>query len=260
MPPPAPIQGLWVEGSLTAMEQLSLRSFLANGHPYHLYSYDDVPNLPAGAELRPAAEVLPASAIFRYSAEAGGSLAGFANLFRYRLLHQRGGWWADTDIVCLRPFDFSAERVFAAERCRQGGVFYTNCVLKVPAGDPVCADCWERARRDENRASIRGATGPALLGRVVRERALDACVQPPEAFCPVDWWRAQDFQGPVELPAAAYAVHLWHEVWCRHGWSKDACYPPQALYQRLHARYPEPPPAPELPARPIPGSTEQCSL
>ena len=240
MPPLPPIQGLWVEGPLTAMEQLSLRSFLANGHPYHLYSYDEVPNLPAGAELRPAAEVLPASAVFRYSDAAGGSVAAFSNLFRYRLLHQRGGWWADTDVVCLRPFDFAAERVFAAERGRQGGVLSTSCVLKVPAGDELCADCWERARCDENRAAVWGATGPALLGRVVRERALDACVQPPEAFCPVDWWRAEDLLGPAELPAAAHAVHLWHEIWRWNGWSKDPCYPPQALYQRLHARYPEP--------------------
>ena len=267
-----PIQGLWVEGPLTAMEQLSVRSFLAHGHPYHLYSYDAVPNLPAGAELRSAAEVLPASAVFRYSAAEGGSFAAFSNLFRYRLLHERGGWWADTDVVCLRPFDFAAERVFAAERCRHGGEVCATCVFKVPAGDDACAECCERAQRDENRATRWGATGPALLGRVVRERALDGCVQPAGVFCPVDWWRAEDFQRPVELPADAYAVHLWHEMWCWHGWRKDPCYPPQALYQRLHARYPEPPvQGSEVPktlstvaaspeSRSTPGSTEQCAL
>jgi hypothetical protein len=237
----APIQGLWVEGPLTAMERLSLRSFLAHGHPYHLYSYDAVPDLPAGAELRPAAEVLPASAVFRYSAEAGGSFAAFSNLFRYRLLHQRGGWWADTDVVCLRPFDFPAGRVFAAERCRQGGEVCTSCVLKVPAGDEVCGDCCERASRDPSRATVWGATGPALLGRVVRERRRGDGVQPADAFCPIDWWRAEDLLGPVALPAAAYAVHLWHEMWRWHGWPKQPVHPPQALYQQLHARYPERP-------------------
>ncbi len=95
---------------------------------------------------------------------------------------------------------------------------------------------------------------------MVRERALDACVQLPEAFCPIDWWRAEDFHGPVELPAAAYAVHLWHEIWRWNGWRKEPCYPPQALYQQLHARYPEPPAAPEVPARRVTGSTEQLSL
>jgi hypothetical protein len=159
--PLTPIQGLWVGGRLTAMERLSLRSFLAHGHPYHLYSYDAVPNLPAGAELRPAAEVLPASAVFRYSSAAGGSFAAFSNLFRYRLLHQRGGWWADTDVVCLRPFDFTAERVFASERRREGGEVCASCVLRAPAGDDVCADCWQQASRDERRATVWGATGPS---------------------------------------------------------------------------------------------------
>ncbi|HLX07510.1 MAG TPA: glycosyltransferase [Thermoanaerobaculia bacterium] len=241
--PLTPIQGLWVEGPLTAMEQLSLRSFLAQGHPYHLYSYDAVPNLPAGAELRPAAEVLPASAVFRYSAEAGGSYAAFSNLFRYRLLHQRGGWWADTDVVCLRPFDFAAERVFASERRREGGKLCTSCVLKVPAGDAACGDCCEQARCDQTRATVWGATGPRLLGRVVREQALEGSVQSPEVFCPIDWWRAADLHGEAELPAAAYAVHLWHEMWRHHGWRKDPCYPSRALYQRLHARYPAREPA-----------------
>jgi hypothetical protein len=237
--PLTPIQGLWVGGRLTAMERLSLRSFLAHGHPYHLYSYDAVPNLPAGAELRPAAEVLPASAVFRYSSAAGGSFAAFSNLFRYRLLHQRGGWWADTDVVCLRPFDFTAERVFASERRREGGEVCASCVLRAPAGDDVCADCCQQASRDERRATVWGATGPALLGRVVRERALGDQVQPPDVFCAVDWWRAEDFHRPLELPDTAYAVHLWHEMWRWHGWPKEPCYPPLALYQQLHARYPE---------------------
>ena len=234
-----PIQGLWVEGPLTAMEQLSVRSFLAHGHPYHLYSYDAVSNVPAGAELLPAAEVLPASAVFRYSAQSGGSFAAFSNLFRYRLLHQRGGWWADTDVVCLRPFEFAAERVFASERRQEGGEVCTTCVLKVPAGDEVCGDCCERALRDERRATVWGATGPALLGQVVRERALGDWVLPPDVFCPVDWWRAEDVHGAVDLPGTAHAVHLWHEMWRWHEWRKDPCYPPGALYQQLHARYPE---------------------
>lgn len=249
-PQPPPVQGLWVEGPLSAMELLSVRSFLANGHPYHLYSYDDVPNLPAGAELRPATDVLPASAIFRYSAEEGGSFAAFSNLFRYRLLHLRGGWWADMDVVCLRPFDFAADRVFASERCRQGGEVCTTCVLKVPAGDETCDDCYGRAARDERRATIWGATGPALLDRVVRERGLGGRVVSPDAFCPIDWWRAEDLHRAVELPAAAYAVHLWHELWRRHGWRKEPCYPPRALYQRLHARYPECPSAAAPPGPP----------
>ena len=37
-----PIQSLWIGGELSPMEQLSIASFLAHGHEYHLYSYGEV--------------------------------------------------------------------------------------------------------------------------------------------------------------------------------------------------------------------------
>ena len=44
-----------------------------------------------------------------------GSLAAFSNLFRYKLLLERGGWWVDTDVICLRPFRVRDELVIASE-------------------------------------------------------------------------------------------------------------------------------------------------
>ena len=52
------VQALWIEGPLSPMEELSVRSFLAHGHEVHLYSYDPHLAVPAGARLLPAAEVL----------------------------------------------------------------------------------------------------------------------------------------------------------------------------------------------------------
>ena len=235
---PEVVQGLWVEGPLSALEELSVRSFLAHGHDYHLYSYDPALAVPAGARLMPAAEVLAPSAIFRYTAGAGaGSYAAFANLFRYKLLHERGGWWADTDMICLRPLDFDGEHVFASERGRDGGATVTNCILRAPAGSDVCADCYGRALRHEQRATVWGSTGPALLREVVERQAATRCVQPPAVFCPVDWWQAAALLEPGELPAGSHTVHLWHEFWRWNGWAKEPCYPPATLYQRLHQLY-----------------------
>src|SRR6185369_8610758 len=107
------IQGLWIGAELSVMEQLSVASFLQNGHEYQLYVYDEVQNVPAGAVIKNANEILPASRIFQYKHQA--SYAGFANFFRYKLLLERGGWWVDTDVVGLKPFDFADEYVFASE-------------------------------------------------------------------------------------------------------------------------------------------------
>src|SRR4051794_38380380 len=107
------IQGLWIGPELSIMEQLSIASFLHNGHEYHLYVYDAVKNVPAGTVIDDANEILPASRIFQYKHQA--SYAGFANFFRYKLLLDRGGWWVDTDVICLKHFDFADEYVFATE-------------------------------------------------------------------------------------------------------------------------------------------------
>ena len=107
------IQGLWIGPELSVMEQLSVSSFLLNGHEYHLYVYDEPKNIPVGTVIKDANEILPSSRIFQYKHYP--SYAGFANFFRYKLLLDRRGWWADTDTICLKPFDFPEEHVFSSE-------------------------------------------------------------------------------------------------------------------------------------------------
>src|SRR5271163_1370072 len=123
------IQSLWIGRTLSAMERLSIASFLANGHEYHLYVYEEIENAPKGTVLKAANEILPESMIFQYRSHP--SHAGFSNFFRYKLLLSRGGWWVDTDVVCLKPFAFEDPHVFASERVG-GHEVPTTAVLKAP--------------------------------------------------------------------------------------------------------------------------------
>jgi hypothetical protein len=59
----ATISMFW-SGPLSAMERLSMASFVANGHPVDLYSYGELAALPDGVRLRDAADILPASECF----------------------------------------------------------------------------------------------------------------------------------------------------------------------------------------------------
>ena len=121
------------------MEQLSIASFLQNGHEYHLYVYDAVQNVPTRAVIKDANEILPASRIFQYKHQA--SYAGFANFFRYKLLLERGGWWVDTDVICLKPFDFADEYVFATETDGEREPISSG-IIQAPAGSEVMAYAW----------------------------------------------------------------------------------------------------------------------
>src|SRR4051812_3704310 len=114
------------------MERLSICSFLSHGHEYHLYLYDEVEGVPAGTVVKDANEVLPRSRIFRYP--NGGSYAGFSDFFRFKLLLERGNWWADADTVCCRPFDFADPIVISSERSCGGCRLVDNRVLKISLG------------------------------------------------------------------------------------------------------------------------------
>ena len=220
------------------MERLSLASFLAHGHAVHLYTYGKVNGAPPGVVVRDAAEILPASAIFRYRQH--DTCAGFANFFRYKLLLERGGWWADLDVICLAPFDVVEDHVFAGEERTEDGLMATNAVIKAPAGSPVMARAWEVCQSKDPATLGWGETGPRLLTGLLRELALESTIQPPEVFCPIHydrWDDALDPGFPAGFPATTRAVHLWNEMWRREGKSKDARYPAGCLYERLKARY-----------------------
>lgn len=233
-----PIQGLWIGPRLSALERLTIRSFQCHGHPFHLYVYDEVAAVPEGTVLLDAGAVLPASRIFQY--RHSKSYAGFANLFRYRLLHERGGWWVDMDTVCLRPFGFAAPYVFATEDHGAGRIV-VNSIMKTPAGAPILAAACEIAEAKKPEELAWGETGPRLLAELVDRFGLERHAEPPATFCPVPWqeWRRliDSDLDPFALPAGVHAVHMWNEMWRREEQDKDAEYPAQCPYERLKRRY-----------------------
>jgi len=71
-----------------------MASFLAHGHPVDLYVYEPPGAPPAGVRLVDAEEILPRALLFTH--RRTGSLGSFSDWFRYRLLRERGGIWAET--------------------------------------------------------------------------------------------------------------------------------------------------------------------
>jgi hypothetical protein len=226
------IQSLWIGPRLTTMERLSIESFLRHGHEFHLYTYGDVEGVPAGAVVRDGREILPAERIFVY--RDSPSVSGFSNFFRYKLLYERGGWWVDADMVCLRPFAFEGAHVFASE-VSKGVTCVSSGAIRAPRGSEPLGWAWEVCQ-SKDPASLRwGETGPALVGEAVERFSLQDSVQPPSMFCPIpytDWHRLLDADAP-ELSEESVAVHLWNEMWRREGCDKDATYDPRCLYERL---------------------------
>jgi Alpha 1,4-glycosyltransferase conserved region len=233
-----PVQTFWTGGRLSTMEQLSIASFAAQGHQVDVYAYEQLDGLPPSARACDAADIIPrrfgrGSAAYR---DNRGSYSSFANMFRYKLLLDRGGWWIDLDMVCLRPFDFAAEFIFALEPDRTLG----NAVFRVPPGSDVMAYAYNRCVELGRSRKKWGKTGPALLAEAVAACGLTDQVVDHTIFMPVDWPEWKSYLDPNrtwEFEPQTRALHLWNALWAEAGYEKDATYPSRCLYEQLKRRY-----------------------
>ncbi len=141
------INGLWVSGPLNELGLLTVRSFVANGYTFHLYSYDLTALSPEpGLMILDAELILNKSALFSYTKKNAfghgkGSFAGFSDIFRYKLLFEKGGWWSDMDITCLRPLPNHTIYYFRAHH----ELLLVGNLMKVPKGSELMRHCFERA-------------------------------------------------------------------------------------------------------------------
>jgi hypothetical protein len=232
------VQGLWIGDHLTTMERLAIASFLANGHGISLYTYRDIVGLPFGVVVCDANEVIPEAEIFAHG--KSGSYAVFADLFRYKLLFEKGGWWVDLDVVCLKHFDFDADYVFANERDIQGKGFVTNGIIKAPRQSQLMREALKFCYSEDVKNLPWAATGPKLLHRLVSSLDLAQYCYSSSTFCPISPTRWLSLVLPSkesDIRSSTYAVHLWNEMWRRYPLDKDEDYAPTSLYESLKRQY-----------------------
>lgn len=75
------IQSFWYGTELTQIEQLCIKSFLAHGHDFHLYSFNDLIGVPNGCIIKGANQIVSESKVFL---DSRGIIASFSDYFRYK--------------------------------------------------------------------------------------------------------------------------------------------------------------------------------
>lgn len=126
---------LWVQGPLSYLEQLCMKSFLDNDQPVILYVYKDVSRVPDGVEVRDANDVLPSTEFVTHTRT--GSVAPHADKFRYRMLLQEPDLiWADTDAYCRLPFGTETGHFYGWQEEHE----INNGVLRLPPDSPTLRD------------------------------------------------------------------------------------------------------------------------
>lgn len=231
------IQSFWYGKSISTMEKLCISSFLKNGHTVDIYTYDYIADLPSGTNQLDANLILPKTNIFYDSA---GGIAAFSDWFRYKMLYEKGGWWIDLDVICLKPFNIIGDYCFATENFSsnyQTGI--TCCVIKSPARAEFLKIILEHIESSTPHRDIEwGTYGPRLIHSVLQEFDSAQYIMPVQAFCPIDW---TDMGAIVyeerELPSDALAIHMWNNLWRINNIDKEKTYHPNSNYERLKTKY-----------------------
>jgi Alpha 1,4-glycosyltransferase conserved region/Glycosyltransferase sugar-binding region containing DXD motif len=225
-------QSFWHGGELNPEEWACIKSFLMAGHNFVLYSYQK-PKVPRGAILRPADEILEKNYLFDWR----GLWAPFSNVFRYALLEKKGGWWVDTDVVCVGNRIPCLDIAFAEQ---QAGII-NGGQMKFPKNHPALSVLRKKAEQIGVNQTIWGELGPRLLTQVVCDQGLKAHVVDTKMFYPIHWLETYKFWIPrycseiLRRTQESVGLHLWtsQRLWPRY------LQPPAGSYlELLFSKYP----------------------
>jgi mannosyltransferase OCH1-like enzyme len=234
------IQSLWIGNELSNNELLCLQSFIYHHHEFHLYTYNEISNIPPGVVVKDANDIIPVSRLFK---DTYDSYASFSDWFRLKLLFQKGGWWVDMDIVCLRSFDLREEYCFSSEwNDVTNGKAISNTCIKSSPGAPHIGELIEIIESKLQRGKpVSWGELSVFLWRStepVIEEAKKHMVDP-AVFCPINYFelsRLITADGYVQ-EEQTLAVHLWNELWRRGYLNKNARYHPDSIYEQLKRKY-----------------------
>jgi hypothetical protein len=250
-----PLVTLWIKGLLNRLTVACLKSAIRVGHEVHLYSYHDVPNIPAGVRHLDAREVVPEDEIFQYDGVENpamlGSYAPFSDAFRYRTQSQARGIWFDSDVYFLRRLGLHGPVLLGWEGPRPESEtrdpfahLVGNAIMLIPPSSPVVSDLvrltsrpyemppWVpagiRARAYEKlqgRPFFPGAVtyatfGPVAVNHFVHKHGLTGSVSAHLRYYPVGYREIRRFGEPdttfrASLGPETECIHIWNSNFSR---------------------------------------------
>lgn len=252
--PLPPVASFWTGDPLTYIEHLVIRSFLDAGHPFVLYTLDDIGPVPEGTELRDASSIVVPP--FPLGPGLRHNNAVYSDIFRLQMIARTGAIWADLDAYCLRPFLLPTDYAFGYEF---EGQRIANGVLGLPPDSPALAAAislvqqknpippfFTRKRQEHYRAAVArgesfgfenfswGASGPRLITHFLKSTGEDRFAMPREVFYP----GPRAFNRPLLDPSLPDRVFETGRTVSVHFWGKTKAFlaedydglPPRGCY------------------------------
>jgi tetratricopeptide (TPR) repeat protein len=232
---------LWRGSQLSALEWLSLKSFVDLGYEYTMYTYCHDLDVPAGVVVADASQICEAQELdkFVYAGSAAGSrFAAGSDYFRYLGIRKTKKCWVDTDVICLSDSMRGADSLLLAP---EDSLYFNVAIFgigpqEMPFLDAIIEEC--ETLKDSGPLTW-GALSPKLVTKVINEQFPEIRQRTRETslFYPLHWKEAGWVLAPSKAAEArertreSWFVHLWNEVLTRNGYYKDLM-PPEDSYLR----------------------------
>jgi hypothetical protein len=216
------IHALWIGNRLSALELLTIESFLNNKHRFVLWTYEQILTpLPKQVIIKDATQIIPKEDIFQYKnknqfGHGKGSYAGFSDIFRYKLLYEYGGWWTDMDVTCLKPLDFSAPYVFRTHH----DLKVVGNIMKCPPKSELMLRCYDKAIAEVDADNCDWNKPIRILNDTIFELGLQQYII---EISNRDSWNdvRKLIAGKKQVPDHWYIIHWVNEEWRRNKINKD---------------------------------------
>jgi len=220
------LQTFWTGNPIGRLERAALQSYVNQGYTAHVYTYLPLEafraNLPSRTHIKvyDARTILSEDKIFEYTNRQKGkrtdaySFLPFSDLFRFTMLHKKGGTWMDLDVFLLKPIPpsvWNKEYVFSSERTIQKGAYKQSIpeivdmgFIKVPSpASPLTTWILENVPETLDLKSPFDFMN--LFRKGIEANNLQKYTLPARAFLPLNWWDVKEsFQEDSADKSACY--------------------------------------------------------
>ena len=228
----------WAKSPISPLETLCMKSFLRNKYELWVWTYDEKLQLPDGASLKNANELIDESELFL---NQRGSYAGFSDYFRYKVLNTFGGLYADTDVIALKEADELPEKEFlVSERGSNSNSEKVNINGNViycprPSKGNVIDLAYVYSRNFRKEDISWSEIGPSLLTAITTIYPRHSFeIHPPSFANPIPWWDCPKklLMSGTKLTKETFFIHCYNEMWRRHSVDKRKinCHKTSVIY------------------------------
>lgn len=225
------VNTLWIGNKLNPLSRLAIKSWIDNGYKVNLYLYEDLDLEPivsnANVVIRDANEIIELK-----GTQGTLDILPFSDVWRYKLLYEKGGTWVDADMIILEHIPAGEEIIISSEATLQSGAYKSkrfSCanigVLRFERGDELLEEVIKRVENKKQR-SVRTDNMKVFQRTICDSYIYDQFVLDPLIFCPLHWWNAKEAfytteyktKYSVEQPSNeqmlrnSYCIHLWNSI------------------------------------------------